>query len=147
MKKLGFFSFTGDEGCMMIFIEALNNHQKWLKKFKISYSKFFGKEDMKNLDYAFIEGAISREEDKKRIMQIRKNCKKLIAMGSCAISGYPSNYRNYFDTEKHNEIKHVLKKFKYLDKVYPLKAFIKVDAEIPGCPMDEKKFIQFMEAI
>jgi len=152
MRKLrfGFFSFTGDEGCMMIFIESLNARLvKWQKYVDISYSKLLREKsnNMKGLDVAFVEGAITNEEEVKRIKAVRKAAKKLVAIGECARTALPSAHRNVFAAKELAEIAPVLKKFNYLDKVYPLSKFVKVDYEVPGCPMDEAKFVALMETL
>lgn len=145
--KFGFFSFTGDEGCMMIFIEILNKkYSEWENKIDFRYIKQLkSKNILKDLDYAFVEGAISTEDEVKRLKEVRNNSKSIIAIGSCAITGAPSNHRNFFAKKELNEIKPILKKFKYLDKVYPLSNFINVDHIIPGCPVSEELLTKFID--
>ena len=101
--------------------------------------------DAKNMDIAVVEGSITSEEDKKRIENIRKNSKILIGMGSCAITGMPSCYRNNLNKEQLKEISGHLKKFKFLPKCMGIKEVVKLDGEVPGCPMDDKKFIEVFE--
>ncbi len=149
MRKLrfGFFSFTGDEGCMMIFLESLNSrYADWLKNVDFRYSKLLReKSELKDLDVAFVEGAISTKDEVERIKKVRKASKVLVAMGACAIDASPSAHRNFFASKELKEIKPILKKFGYLDKVYPLSKFVKVDHQVPGCPMDEGKFVELVE--
>ena len=146
MKKLkiGLFSFTGDEGCAIQFLEVLNKKfGDWEKLLDIQYCRLLkSKGNMKNLDVAFIEGAVATYREERTLKEIRKNSKKVVAIGSCAIDGSPSNLRNFFDDEKMKEIKHILKKFGHRKKVLPLKEFVKVDAEVEGCPMIEERFIE-----
>jgi coenzyme F420-reducing hydrogenase gamma subunit len=145
--KFGFFSFTGDEGCMMIFLESLNSRlARWQKAVDFRYSKLLREKNvLEGIDVAFVEGAISTEDEVKRIREVRKNCKTLVAIGACAIDASPAAHRNFFAAKELKEIKLVLKKFNYLDKVYPLSKFVKVDHNVPGCPMDEKRFIGLVE--
>jgi len=149
MRKLrfGFFSFTGDEGCMMVFLESLNSRlARWNKSIDFAYSKLLReKNELKGIDVAFVEGAISTKEEVGRIRAVRKASKKLVAIGDCARNAAPSAHRNFFKAKELTEIKPVLKKFNYLDKVYPLSKFVKVDYEVPGCPMDEGKFVALVE--
>jgi len=69
----------------------------------------------------------------------------LIAVGSCACVGSPSNQRNFFNRENLDEIKPILDKFKYKEKVLKLSEVVKVDELIPGCPMNEEIFLRMME--
>ena len=144
--KFGFFSFTGDEGCMMVFLESLNSRlPAWQKAIDFKYSKLLRKKNDMKVDVSFVEGAISTKDEVERIKQVRKACKVLVAIGACAIDASPSAHRNFFASKELNEIKPILKKFGYLDKVYPLSKFIKVDKQVPGCPMDEGKFVGLVE--
>lgn len=144
--KFGFFSFTGDEGCMMVFLEALNQKYKdWTKKIDFRYSKLLRKKGDMKVDAAFVEGAISTKDEAVRIKKVRANCKVLVAIGACAIDASPAAHRNFFAKKELAEIRPVLKKFGYLDKVYPVSKFVKVDYDVPGCPMDEDRFIELVE--
>lgn len=147
--KVGLFSFTCDEGCSITFLEILN--QKFFEWKDLIEFKHFrliqSKSEVKNLDIALVEGAISTKEELKKIKEIRKNSKKLVLLGSCAISGSPSNLRNFFDEERKKEIKDIIKKFGHREKVLAVKEVVKADEEIPGCPMQEEKFVELMEKL
>jgi len=145
--KVGIFSFTCDEGCSINFLEILNSKFKeWggfldFKHFRLIQSK----SNLKNLDIAFIEGAISTKKEKEKAKKIRRIAKKVVAIGNCAIEGFISAQRNSFDEGRKREIEPILKKFGHMDKVLSVKDVIEVDDEVPGCPMLETKFIEIME--
>ena len=148
MKKLnvGLFSFTSDEGCSMTFLELMNDRFfEWNKLIDFKYFKLMkSKNSLKDIDIAFVEGAISTYNEEKKLKLIRKNSKKLVAIGSCATDGSPSNQRNFFDRETKSEIKSILDKFGHREKVSPLDEIVKVDDNVPGCPMNEKKFVEIL---
>jgi coenzyme F420-reducing hydrogenase gamma subunit len=145
--KVGFFSFTSDEGCMMILLELMNTHiAEWEKLLDIKHCKLLkSKNDFHNLDVAFVEGAISTLKEEARLKEIRKNTKRLVAIGSCATNGSPSNQRNFFSDDTKAEIKMVLDNFGHREKVSPLNEIVKVDDSVPGCPMDETKFLEVLD--
>ncbi|MEM5790918.1 MAG: hypothetical protein QXP77_02640 [Candidatus Aenigmatarchaeota archaeon] len=152
MKKklrVGIFSFTCDEGCSITFLEILNKKFfEWKDLIEFNHFRLIqSKSEVKNLDIAFVEGAISTKEELKKIKNIRKNSKKLVLLGSCAISGSPSNLRNFFDEERKEEIKEILKKFGHREKVLAVKEIVKADEEVPGCPIQEEKFVEVMEKL
>ena len=142
--RVGLFSFTGDEGCVITFIELLNDYFfKWKDYLEFKYARALqSKNIIKDIDVSIVEGAISSKKEEKRIKKIRKNSKRVIALGSCAVNGSPSNHRNFFDKEKMKDIMPIIKKFNLNKKVEPLSKFIKVDASVPGCPMMGDKFIE-----
>ena len=97
-------------------------------------------------DVGLISGGIRSEEHKKLAQEMRKKCKILISLGSCAcFGGVPALanqfstaellekvYRDSVTTEKNGlpfeEIPALT------DRVYAVHEVVKVDAYLPGCP-------------
>ncbi|MEM3030857.1 MAG: hypothetical protein QXH27_03935 [Candidatus Micrarchaeia archaeon] len=146
--RVGLFSFTGDEGCMIVILEKISDKfAEWRDKMDIVEWRILKPErELQDMDVAVIEGAIANERELARIKAIREKAKRIVAVGSCAITGAPSNHRNFFDAERLAEIKNILERFGHLDKVHAIGDFVKVDAQVPGCPVDEDKFAQLMES-
>lgn len=146
--RVGWFSFTCCEDSTILFTEILNNHYKdWFNKIDFVHARIFRKDDtheLKEMDLAFIEGAVSSDGQEEKLKRIREKAKIVVAVGSCAVAGSPANQRNFFNREQFDEIKSILEKFKYKEKVLKLSDIIKVDETIPGCPMDERIFLQIM---
>lgn len=146
--KVGWFSFTCCEDSTIIFTELFNTHYKeWRQKIEFVHARIFKKDEsdeIKPMDVAFVEGAISSDTQEARIKEIRKKAKVLVAVGSCAVMGSPANQRNFFNRQSQEEIKPILEKFKYKKKVLKLSDVVPVDETIPGCPMDEKVFLRIL---
>ncbi|MBU5689061.1 MAG: hypothetical protein KQA41_02455 [Candidatus Aenigmarchaeota archaeon] len=149
MKKLkiGWFSFTCCEDSTIVFLELMNEHYKdWINLIDFKYFRTLkNNNDMTDLDIAFVEGAIANYKEEEMLKEIRKNCKKLVAIGSCACTGSPSNQRNFFDSETKEEIQLILDRFGHRDKVSPLSEIVKVDDFVSGCPMSEELFLKKLE--
>lgn len=147
-KRIGWFSFTCSEDSTIIFTELLNTHYKeWLTKIEFVHAKILRREnysEIQEMDIAFIEGAISSDTQEEKLKKIREKAKILVAIGSCAVTGAPSNQRNFFSEENISEIKHILETFKYKEKVLKVSDVVKVDDVVPGCPMNETIFLQIM---
>ena len=146
--KIGFFSFTCCEGCIISFIEILNTKFfEYKEKMDIEYLRALKKvKPIKPMDIAFVEGAIATPDEIKKLKEIRKNAKKVVALGSGAVTGWPSDMRNKFKGEKQADILPLIKKLGQNEKILPIKNFIKVDDEIPGCPVNQKLFIKKIES-
>lgn len=146
-KRVGIFSLTCDEGCSIYLIEIFNKKLPgWLEKMELGY--FLSIKDhmeIDDLDIALIEGVISTKKDLEEVLKLRRKSKIIIAMGSCAISALPSGQRNNFSEDQQERIKPELEKFGFLPKCIPLKDAIEVDDNVPGCPIDEQKFIEVFE--
>lgn len=150
-KKLiaGWFTFTCCEDSTMLMIEALNTHwQEWTEKIDFRYAKAFrNSPPLGAMDIAFVEGAISSDSQAKKLSQIRSLAKTLVAIGACAVTGYPSAQRNLFNPDQQAAIKPILEKFSYNTKVQKLSDLVAVDYQVPGCPMDETKFVELINKL
>jgi coenzyme F420-reducing hydrogenase gamma subunit len=149
-KKLaiGWFSFTCSEDSTILFTELLNkNFDEWKKIIDFRHIKSLKtKNELKDLDVAFVEGAISSETQEKEVKEIRENAKYVVAIGQCACTGMPSASRNAFvDEEIDDRIKWYMENFDYHTKVQKLEDVIKVDDKVEGCPMNVPKFMAVME--
>jgi len=78
-------------------------------------------------------------------MAIRKNSKRLVAIGACAVNGMPAAQRNSFDEPLKQEISFLLKRFKQAEKVRMVKEVVQIDDEVPGCPMEENVFLNVLD--
>ncbi|MFZ5501657.1 MAG: NADH:ubiquinone oxidoreductase, partial [Candidatus Micrarchaeota archaeon] len=98
MKKLrvGWFTFTCCEDNAIVFVEMLNRYYfKWIEQLDFRYCKMLkSKNVLDELDVAFVEGAISNDHEKERLLDVRKRSRYVVAVGSCACTGYPSAQRN-----------------------------------------------------
>ncbi len=147
--RIGWFTFTCCEDSTILFTELLNLHYKeWLQKIEFVHARILRKDDtneIQPMDIAFVEGAISSDSQEEKLKKIRSQAIKLVAIGSCAVTGTPSAQRNQFNDAQKKEIQAILSKFKYKEKVLKLKDVVTVDEEVPGCPMNEKLFLEMME--
>jgi sulfhydrogenase subunit delta len=147
--KCAWFSFSCCEDNVIVFSELLNDHWlEWKKVIDITNARVLRtKNKMENFDIAFIEGAIASEKHVKLLKEVRGLTKKLVAVGACAVTGMPSAQRNIFNPAQQAAIKELLDKFAALPKVLKVSEVVKVDAEVPGCPMDPKDFVEKATAL
>ncbi|MCK4909422.1 MAG: methyl viologen-reducing hydrogenase [Planctomycetes bacterium] len=115
-------------------------------------NKYFGQTGEKSeleipqADVGIISGGVRNEKEKHVAEEMRKKCKTIVALGSCAcFGGIPALanmwtldtlcdkvYRGSKTTESAETPKENLPAL--LDRVYALDEVIKVDLSIPGCP-------------
>jgi F420-non-reducing hydrogenase small subunit len=114
--------------------------------------KYFGQTGEKSeleipeADVGIISGGIRNEKEKHVAEEMRKKCKTLIALGSCACYGgipalanmytnddlFEKVFRDSVTTESADTPKEDIPAL--TDRVYALDEVIKVDVSIPGCP-------------
>jgi len=99
------------------------------------------------MDVAFVEGAISSAEQEEKLKKIRSLATKVVAIGACACTGLPSAQRNRFDAPTKEEIKGLLERFHQSESVKFLRQIVTVDAEVNGCPMNERVFLDTLNKL
>lgn len=141
--KVGWFSFSCCEDNTVMFTELMNDHWKeWKDMFDFRHARVLKtKNVLDELDIAFIEGALADDESIEKLKKIRAVSKKLVAVGACACIGMPSAQRNAFTPGQLAEIQFLIDRFKALPKVLRVADVVKVDAEVPGCPMNPDDFL------
>src|SRR3989344_5205273 len=145
---VGWFSFTCCEDSTILFTELLNDHlDDWKKVVEFRHVKAIKtKNSLDGLDVAFIEGAISSDSQAAEARKIRDHAKYVVAIGACACTGLPSASRNDLVDNKITErIQWYLSNFNYSQKVRKLDEVIKVDDQVPGCPMSVPLFLAALD--
>lgn len=147
--KIGWFSFSCCEDNTVVMTEAMNDHwQEWKKLFDFRHARVLKSHNiLDEFDIAFIEGAIASDEQMQKLKDIRFKSKKLVAVGACAVVGMPAGQRNFFNEEQKKEIEFLIARFAALPRVLKVSEVVKVDAEIPGCPMDPDAFLKTVNGL
>ncbi len=145
--RIGWFTFTCCEDSSIIFLEMMNrDYFKWKEQLDFRYCKMLkSKNVLDELDVAFVEGAISNDREKEKLLEIRSRAKYLVAIGSCACTGYPSAQRNDFPEHIKARIEPFLKKWDLYKDVKRLDQLVKVDDKVDGCPMFEAIFLRVLD--
>lgn len=141
--KIAWFVFSCCEDNTVVFTELLNDHWKeWRDLFDFRHVNVMkSKNVFDEFDVAFVEGAIASENHKKRLLEIREKTKKLVAVGSCAVTGMPAGQRNFFNEEQKKNIEPLIEHFASFPKALKVSDIVKVDAQVPGCPMKPEDFV------
>lgn len=146
--KIAFFDFTCCEGCQLTVVDSLQTYPELLDVVDIVQFREAMTEKGEDYLVAFIEGSCSRESDEAKLKKIREQAAVVVALGTCAHMGGINALKYLHPLED-------VKKYVYGDKadwyetydVRPIDAVIKVDAAIPGCPIDRDEFIACVKAL
>lgn len=141
--RIGWFTFSCCEDNTIVMIEIMNDHwEEWKKIFDFRHARVLRANNvLDSLDIAFVEGAIASEKHTQELKEIRQKSKYLVAVGACAVLGMPAGQRNTFSKEQKEEIQFLIDRFKQLPKVQKVSDVVKVDVEVPGCPMSPDDFL------
>jgi sulfhydrogenase subunit delta len=146
--KVGFFDFTGCEGCQLEVINFESELVELLEHVDIVNFREAMQERSDDYDIAVIDGAITTETEIKRIQQIRKQAKILITIGACSSSGGVNCLKNFRSMEENLKIVYG-ESAQYYSTIpaRPVSAVVSVDFELPGCPVNRFEFIQLVKAL
>jgi len=154
--RVAFFDFASCEGCQLQIANLEEAIIDVVKLVDVVSFREVMKEHSDEYDIAIIEGSICRPMDVERIKKIRENAKILIAMGTCAHLGGIQRLGNKYGPEgnikevyeRHPGFEHVAgnplferPKHRAVDEV------VKVDAVIPGCPINKLEFARILKAL
>ncbi len=128
--------------------------------------KYFGQTAEKDeleipeADVGMISGGIRNEKEKHVALEMRKKCKTLIALGSCACyGGIPALANMYPVEDLHEKVFRGSKTTepadtpsseelpKLTDRVYALDEVVTVDLALPGCPMNPVIILEALTAL
>ncbi len=141
-------SLTCCEGCQVAILDLGARFLKLAKQIKISDFAFLeDAPEAPNYDVVFVEGAPITEENITRLKNLRSRSKFLVALGACASLGGIAEIKNYQD--KNERLRYVYKNFEGINNpdIKPLSFYVKVDMEIPGCPINKEEFLLVSESL
>ncbi len=146
--RVGIFDFTGCEGCEL---NQLNFEDQLLDIIaQVDIVEWREAMDARAPEYdiAFVEGALSTPDCIRRIHDIRRRTKVLVALGTCAVTGGVNAVKN---TRPIDEVREeVYGEDKYLFPTLPalpLSAVVKVDHNVRGCPMTQLEFLKVFTSL
>ncbi|HOO97741.1 MAG TPA: NADH:ubiquinone oxidoreductase [Caldisericia bacterium] len=146
--RVGFFDFASCEGCQLETLNFVNEFVALIGHIDIVQFREAITEKEWDLDVAFVEGSITREQDITRLQEIRENAKAVIALGSCACTGGVNAIKNNRPLEDVKADVYGDKKDWFPTfKTRPINAVIKVDGYIYGCPIDRNDFLKNVQLI
>jgi len=134
--KIGVFDFTCCEGCELQMANKEPTLVDFLSLVEVVNFREVSSDQSDEYDVALIEGAVSRDDEVERLKKIRSRAKILVALGACACFGGVNQLKNRFPIDDVvNEV--YGENMVETGKVRKISDVVKVDLEIPGCPVSK----------
>jgi NAD-reducing hydrogenase small subunit len=144
--RLATIWLDGCSGCHMSLLDMDERLLDITARVDIVYGALVDfKEFPKDVDVTLVEGAVSSEDDLRKIYEVRRNTRILVSLGDCAVTSNVPGMRNQIGPAP------ILERA-YLENVTinpqlpgpmvprllamsrPVHAVVKVDVFVPGCP-------------
>jgi coenzyme F420-reducing hydrogenase gamma subunit len=146
--RIGFFDFTGCEGCQLTVLNLEESFLELLELVEIVEFREVMSSEAGDLDIAFVEGSIATPEEASRLQAIRARTRTLVALGACADTAGVNALTYLHDPQQ-------LRRDLYGDDParlqgghpLPLSAHVTVDWRVPGCPIDGREFLSVLQAL
>lgn len=99
-------------------------------------------------DIAIVEGSVTTEHEVERIQEIRRQATILVALGTCATAGGIQALRNFADADDYAKTVYPHPEYlQYLKTSKPMSAYVQVDYELWGCPVNKAQVIEVIVAL
>jgi NAD-reducing hydrogenase small subunit len=116
------------------------------------------KEFPDDVDVTLVEGAVSSEDDLRKILEVRSKTKILVSLGDCAVTANVPGMRNPYGPKPILERAYLENVTlhpgiptdvvpRLLDEVRPVHAVVRVDVFIPGCPPSADTIFNAIDAL
>ncbi|MEO1750849.1 sulfhydrogenase subunit delta [Thiofaba sp. EF100] len=136
--------FSSCDGCQLAFLNAGEDLLTLAGLVDISHFLEAGMDDEEaEVDIAFIEGSVSTPEEVERIHKVREKSRFLVTLGACATAGGLQALRNL--DESNEDWKRAIyarpEFIRTLDHAEPIRAHVRVDFELWGCPVNGRQVL------
>ncbi|MCD6577639.1 MAG: hypothetical protein J7K66_06470 [Anaerolineaceae bacterium] len=139
LPKFAVLQLSGCAGCEV----SLLNASEWVEKFDLMYMPLVvSAYEVPEVDVLLISGGVRSDEDLYNLKRAVRRSKKIIAVGTCAISGGVANLGNRDEVRELFMAQTERRDLpRLLPKSQPVDAFIDVDLYLPGCPPTPELFM------
>lgn len=147
--SIAVFKFSSCDGCQLSFLNMEEELLSLAEAVDIAYFLEATRASRPGpYDISIVEGSVTTEHEINRIKEIRRDCKTLIALGTCATSGGIQALRNFADAGvfattvyPHPEYLH------YLKTATPIAEHVQVDLELWGCPVNKAQVLEVVVSL
>jgi len=147
--KLGVWKFASCDGCQLTLLDCEDELLTLADELDIAYFREASRrDDAGPFDLGLVEGSITTAHDARRIRNVRRLCRHLVAIGACATAGGIQALRNFRDSDELRA--YVYPEADAIDALAtstPISDHVDVDFELRGCPIDRGQLLEVVGAL
>jgi coenzyme F420-reducing hydrogenase gamma subunit len=147
--KLAVWKFASCDGCQLSLLDCEDELLAVADEVEIAHFLEVSSATVKGpYDLSLVEGSVTTAHNAERILEVRRQSKKLITIGACATAGGVQALRNFRDAGELAAAVYARPDYiDALDTSTPISAHVKVDFELRGCPVDKHQLLEVIKAM
>lgn len=147
--KLAVWKFASCDGCQLSLLDCEDELLELAGAVTICHFSEMTRSEIKGpYDLSMVEGSITTLHDAEWIQRIRRESRRVVAMGACATAGGIQALRNFRDTgEMVDQVYPRAELIQTLDNSTPIANHIFVDFQVQGCPPSRLQLLEVISAL
>ena len=146
--KLAVWKFASCDGCQLSLLDCEDELFALAVALDIAYFPEASSRMVAGpYDLALVEGSITTRHDAERIVEIRRQSRRLVTIGACATAGGIQALRNFADIGEFVAAVYAAPQYiETLATSTPISAHVPVDYELQGCPINKTQLLEVISA-
>lgn len=149
LPRVGVVKLASCDGCQLTLLDLEDELLAIGERFDlVEFPEATSRRSPGPYDVLLVEGSVSTPEQAEQIAELRQRTKLLVTIGACATAGGIQALRNWADepawrASVYPQPEHV----ESLANASPVADYVKVDAELRGCPIDPGQLLELLTAM
>jgi len=146
--RLAVFKFASCDGCQLSLLDCEDELLTLADRVEIAFFREATRRPLEGeFDLALVEGSISTPDHEAEIRDVRARSRVLVTLGACASHGGIQGLRNFGALRSVDALAIVYASPQYvatLEHSRPASDYVKVDVELPGCPISKRQLLRVL---
>lgn len=147
--RVGVVKMASCDGCQLTLLDLETELLDLAQRFEIvEFPEASSSRSAGPYDVLLVEGSVSTPDQAAEIIELRKQAKRLVTIGSCATYGGIQALRNWSD---HDAIRAAVyphpEYIESLATATPVSEHVEVDAELHGCPISAEQLRELLVSV
>jgi sulfhydrogenase subunit delta len=146
---LAVWKFASCDGCQLTLLDCEDELLGLAERVRIAHFTEASRASVAGpYDVSLVEGSITTASDVERARAIREQSRMLVAIGACATAGGIQALRNFADVAEFRSVVYARPEYvTTLDRSAPISAYVPVDCELRGCPIDRGLLLDLLTSL
>ena len=147
--RVGVVKMASCDGCQLTLLDLEDELLALGERFElVEFPEATSRRSSGPYDVLLVEGSISTPEQAEQIVELRERTKLLVTIGACATAGGIQALRNWGDEPAWRAAVYPeADLIESLAHATPVQEYVKVDAELRGCPIDPGQLLELLTAL